>query len=146
MTEAKESIDIQRLIGEVAGRHRLLLTEDDPALALVTMNQLILKSSLEAVHQQIRATIAEFHASMQKAEERAGSMLAEQVKESATQIREGLQGDIHIASLKAREYVQMVNQAHRHSSLIRWASAGLVAGMLLMLAGMWIESFLNWRF
>lgn len=146
MADQKQSIDIQRLIGEVAGRHRLLLTPDDPALALVTMNELILKGSLEAVHQQIRATIAEFHASIEKAEERAASMLAEQVKESATQIRDGLQGDIHIAGLKAREYVHMVNQAHRHSSLIRWASAGLVAGILIMVAGMWIESFLNWRF
>jgi hypothetical protein len=144
MANENESIDIQRLIGEVAGRHRFLLAPEDPALALVTMNELILKHSLEAVHKQIRATIAEFHASMKRAEERAGSMLAEQVKESATQIRESLQGEIHIAGLKAREYVHMVNEAHRRSSLIRWASAG-IAG-LLMGVGMWLESFVKWRF
>jgi hypothetical protein len=146
MANESESIDIQRLIGEVAGRHRFLLEPEDPALALVTMNELILKHSLEAVHKQIRATIAEFHASMKKAEERAGSMLADQVKESATQIRESLQGEIHIAGLKAREYVHMVNEAHRRSSLIRWASAGIAGGSLLMGVGMWLESFVKWRF
>jgi hypothetical protein len=146
MANENESIDTQRLIGEVAGRHRLLLKPEDPALALVTMNELILKNTLETVHTEIRATIAEFHASMKKAEERAGSMLAQQVKESATQIRESLQGDMHIAGLKAREYVHMVNEAHRGSSLIRWASAGLVGGLLLLGAGMWLESFVKWRF
>ena len=146
MANENESIDTQRLIGEVAGRHRLLLKPEDPALALVTMNELILKNTLETVHTQIRATIAEFHASMKKAEERAGSMLAEQVKESATQMRENLQGEIHVAGLKAREYVHMVNEAHRRSSLIRWASAGIAGGLLLMGAGMWLESFVKWRF
>jgi hypothetical protein len=146
MANENESVDIQQLIGEVAGRHSVLLKRDDPALALVTMNELILKNSLEAVHKQIRATIAEFHASMEKAEKRAGSMLAEKVKESATQMREGLQGDIHLAGLKAREYVHMVNEAHRRSSLLRWVSAGLAAGVLLLGAGMWLESFVKWRF
>ena len=90
MADEKETVDIQRLIGEVAARHRFLLKIEDPAIALITMNQLILDSSLAAVHKQIRATIAEFHASLEKAEERAGSMLAQKVKESADQMREGL--------------------------------------------------------
>jgi hypothetical protein len=110
------------------------------------MNELVFKNSLESIHKQIRATIAEFHASMDKAEERAGNMLAEKVKESATQMREGLQGDIHIAGLKAREYVHMVNEAHRLSSLLRWASAGLAGGVLLIVSGMWLESFVKWKF
>lgn len=146
MADENERIDIQRLIGEVAGQHRILLKPDDPALALITMSELVLKNSLEFIHKQIRATIAEFHASMDKAEERAGSMLAEKVKESATQMREGLQGDLHIAGLKAREYVHMVNEAHRLSSLLRWASAGLAGGVLLIVAGMWLESFVKWKF
>ena len=80
MPNGSGSINVQRLIAEVAARHKLLLNPDDPALALVTMNQLILDASLEAVHEQIRVTITEFHASIQKAEKRAGSMLAQSVK------------------------------------------------------------------
>jgi hypothetical protein len=146
MADEKETVDIQRLIGEVAARHRFLLKIEDPAIALITMNQLILDSSLAAVHKQIRATIAEFHASLEKAEERAGSMLAEKVKESADQIREGLHGDIHVAGLKAREYVHLVNEAHRRPALIRWGAAGFVAATLVFGGGILLGTFLQWRF
>ena len=41
MPNENDRIDIQRLIGEVAARHRLLLHPDEPAIAMVTMNQLV---------------------------------------------------------------------------------------------------------
>lgn len=145
MADEKEIVEIQRLIGEVAARHRFLLKVEDPAIALVTMNQLILDSSLAAIHKQIRATIAEFYSSLEKAEQRAGSMLAEKVKESAEQIREGLNGDIHVAGLKAREYVHLVNEAHRRPALIRWGVAGFVAATLVFGCGVWLGAFLHWR-
>jgi hypothetical protein len=141
-----DRIDVQRLIGEVAARHRLLLHPDEPAIAMVTMNQLVLDSSLAAVHKEIRATIAEFHASMQKAEKRAGSMLAQGVRESGAQMRAGLQGDIEMAGLKAREYVHLVNEAHRRPAMIRWSAVGLVAAMLIFSSGIWLGTVLHLRF
>jgi hypothetical protein len=143
MPNENGSIDIQRLIAEVAARHNVLLKPDDPAIALVTMNRLILDDAMAAVHEQIRATIAEFHASMQKAEKRAGSMLAQGVKESAAQMRQALQNDIHIAGLKAREFVHLVNEAHRRPALIRWSAVGLVAGTLLFGGGVWLGALLH---
>ena len=38
--------DIQRLIAEVSARHRIRVEPDDPALALVTLNQLVLEESV----------------------------------------------------------------------------------------------------
>jgi len=38
--------DVQRLIDEVAARHRLLLKPDDAAFAIVTMNHLVLEASI----------------------------------------------------------------------------------------------------
>lgn len=139
-------IDIQRLIAEVAARHNFLLHDTDPAMALVTMNQLILGSSLASIHKEIRATIAEFHVSMDKAESRAGSMLADRVKESAAQLRETLQGEIHIAGLKAHEYVHRVNEAHRRPAIIKWSAVGLLAATLIFSGGVWLGIFLHWRF
>ena len=143
MPNGSGSIDVQRLIAEVAARHNLFLKSDDPAIALVTMNQLILDAAIEAVHGQIRVTIAEFQASIQKAEKRAGSMLAQSVKESAVQVRQGLQGDIHVAGLKAREIVHLVNEAHRRPALIRWSALGLIAGAALFGGGIWLGMFLH---
>jgi hypothetical protein len=137
------STTTQRLIAEVAARHNVFLKPDDPAIALVTMNRLILDDAMETVHGQIRVTIAEFHASMQKAERRAGSMLAQGVQESAAQMQRGLQNDIHTAGLKAREIVHLVNEAHRRPALIRWSAVGLVAGVLLFGGGLWLGTLLR---
>jgi hypothetical protein len=107
------------------------------------MNQLILDAAIEAVNEQIRVTIAEFQASIHKAEKRAGTMLAQSVKESAVQVRQGLQGDIHVAGLKAREIVHLVNEAHRRPALIRWSALGLIAGAALFGGGIWLGMFLH---
>ena len=143
MPDESGPIDIQRLIAEVAARHNVFLRPDDPGIALVTMNRLVLEDAMENIHAQIRGTIAEFHASMQRAERRAGSMLAQGVKESGAQMRQGLQNDIHIAGLKAREIVHLVNEAHRRPALIRWSAVGLVAGALLFGGGVWLGTFLR---
>ena len=143
MPNQNGSIITQRLIAEVAARNNVFLKPDDPAIALVTMNQLILDDAMDTIHGQIRATIAEFHASMQKAERRAGSILAQGVKESAVQMKRGLQNDIHVAGLKAREIVHLVNEAHRRPALIRWSAVGLVAGALLFGGGVWLGTLLH---
>jgi len=143
MPDENGSTTTQRLIAEVATRHKVFLKPDDPAIALVTMNRLILDDAMEAVHGRIRVTIAEFQASMQKAERRAGSMLAQEVKESAAQMQRGLQNDIHTAGLKAREIVHLVNEAHRRPALIRWSAVGLVAGVLLFGGGLWLGTLLH---
>jgi type III secretory pathway component EscV len=143
MPNNKDSIDTQRVIAEVAMRYDLLFKPDDPAFALITMNQLVLDDAIERVHEGIRETIAGFNASYQKAEKRAGSVLAQEVKQSAEQMRQGLQNDIHIAGLKAREYVHLVNEANRRPALIRWSAAGLIAGAFLFGSGVWVGTLLR---
>jgi uncharacterized membrane protein YgdD (TMEM256/DUF423 family) len=143
MPDENDSATTRRLIAEIAARHNVFLKPDDPAIALVTMNRLILDDVMKAVHGQIRVTIAEFQASMQKAERRAGSMLAQEVRESAAQMQRGLQNDIHTAGLKAREIVHLVNEAHRRPALIRWSAVGLVAGALLFGGGLWLGTLLH---
>jgi type IV pilus biogenesis protein CpaD/CtpE len=138
MPNENGSIDVQRLIAEVAARHKVFLKPDDAAFALVTMNWLILEDAMERMHEGIRETIAGFNASYQKAERRAGSVLAREVNESAAQMRQGLQNDIHVAGLKAREIVHLVNEAHRRPALIRWSALGLAAGVLLFGGGFWL--------
>jgi hypothetical protein len=141
--DPKAPIDIQRLIAEVAAQNGVFLKRDDPAIALVTMNRLILDAAVAAVHAEIRGTIAEFHGSMQKAEKRAGGMLAQCFKESATQLRQGLQNDIHLAGLKAREIVHQVNEVNRRQALVRWAAAGLISAVLLFGGGYWCGTLMR---
>jgi hypothetical protein len=58
-------------------------------------------------------------------------------------MREDLQGEIHIAGLKAHEYVHLVNEAHRRPARVRWAAVGLTAGAVLFAAGGWLGPFLR---
>ena len=136
-------VDLQRIIAGVAARHDLLLESRDPAMAIVTMNQLALEDAMDAINAEVRETIAAFEESIHKSEKRAGTMLAQTVRESALQMREGLQSDIQVAGLKAREIVHLVDQAHRRPALIRWSAVGLVAGAVLFAAGVWLGTILR---
>ena len=135
--------NIKRLISEVAAQNGIRVEPDDPLFALVTINRIVLDEATQKVQDHIQARIAEFDASMQKAEVRAGKMLAQMVKDSAAQMRQGLQNDIRLAGLKACEFVHLVNEAHRRPALIRWSSVGLVAGVLLFGGGIWLGTLLR---
>src|SRR5215467_2941896 len=83
-------LDTKRLIAEVAARNGIRIDPDDPAFALVTLVQLVLEESSRQISDDVRASIAEFECSVQKVETRAGRMLAERVKEAATEFSDQL--------------------------------------------------------
>jgi hypothetical protein len=136
--------DIKRMISEVAAENGIRVEPGDPLFALVTMNRLVLEESAKTYYDYNQKLIEGFMESMKRAEVLAGSMLAQKVKESAEQMREGLQGDIHIAGLKAREYVHLVNEAHRRPAIIRWVSVGLVAAVAIFASGVWLGPCFHW--
>ncbi len=135
--------DMKRMISEVAGENGIRVEPGDPLFALVTMNRLVVEEFAKTYYDYNQKLIAEFLESMKRAEVPAGSMLAQKVKESAEKMREGLQGDIHIAGLKAREYVHLVNEAHRRPAIIRWVSVGLVAAVAIFGSGVWLGTLLH---
>ncbi len=135
--------DMKRMISEVAAENGIRVEPGDPLFALVTMNRMVLEESARTYYDYNQKLIEEFMESMKRAEVLAGSMLAQKVKESAEKMREGLQGDIHIAGLKAREYVHLVNEAHRRPAIIRWVSVGLVAAVAILASGVWLGTLLH---
>jgi len=131
------TFDVQRLIDEVAARHRLLLKPDDAAFAIVTMNRLVLEDSLEAIHSQIHQDLALFEAAAKRMQTRAGIMLAAEVRESAAGIRQELARDVQDARLQASRIVQQVEAAyHQHMSAQNLAIA-ILAAVLLFSGGVW---------
>ena len=53
---AVDPIDVERLIGEVARRHTVLLGGDDPIFMTVTLNELIIARALERVQAMVEAS------------------------------------------------------------------------------------------
>ena len=131
-------IDRNRLVAEMASRYGIRLDDNDPALAIISLNQLALEESAQSICEQLRTRMAEFETSAQKLEVRAGAVLAQQVKESAAEIRRELHADVQAASLKSRELLHQIHEAHRRPVLVRWVAIGLLFGFILLLCGIWI--------
>ena len=131
------AFDVQRLIDEVAARHRLLLKPDDAAFAIVTMNRLVLEESLEAIHSRIADELALFEAAATKMQTRAGTVLAAAVRESATGIRLELAKDVQDARLQASEIVRRVEAAYRQRMSAQMFAIAALAAMLLFFGGVW---------
>jgi hypothetical protein len=135
MASAKPiAFDVQRLIEEVAARHRLILKSDDAALAIVTMNRLVLEESLEAIHSRILADLSLFEAAAQKIQTRAVDVLAAQVRESAAGIRRELESDIQEARLDASGIVRQVEAAYQRQMS---AQKAMIATLCCRAAVLW---------
>jgi hypothetical protein len=131
-------LEVSRLIAEVYERHGIRMVPDDVGFALITLNQLMLEELAQRLQEGVSSGIADFNNVVQKTETRAGKNLAQYVKAAAAEIREELQRDIENARVHATEIVDEVNRAHSRPAIVRWVAAGLIAGMVLFGAGLWI--------
>jgi len=131
------TFDVQRLIDEVAARHRLLLKPDDAAFAIVTMNRLVLEESLEAIHSRIVQDLALFEAVSKKMQIRAGTVLAAEVRESASGIRREIERDVEAARLQASEIVRQVEVAYQQRMSAQKLAIAVLAAVLLFCCGVW---------
>jgi hypothetical protein len=131
-------LEVSRLIAEVYERHGIRMVPDDVGFALITLNQLMLEELAQRLQEGVSSGIADFNNVVQKTETRAGKNLAQYVKAAAAEIREELQRDIENARVHAAEIVDEVNRAHSRPAIVRWVAVGLIAGMFLFGAGLWI--------
>lgn len=141
---ATQGLDVKRIIGEVARRHRILLREDDPSLAVVTISQITLEEVAADLAAEIRRAMHEFEQAATRVEAQAGATLAREVRESSAAVRQELQKDIEAASIRARELVAAVDRAHSRAATVRYAAMGLTCGVFLFVVGvlvgrMWPE-------
>lgn len=119
-------IDLQQLIGEVARRHGIVLHADDAVFAIVTINELVLKSTVREAMKAMTATLDRFDASIERAENRAGEMLGKRVLESADQVGRAVE-----AQLASRE-------AYGRRASRFWTAKILVCVVTLCAASFWL--------
>jgi hypothetical protein len=131
-------LEVSRLIAEVHERHGIRMEPGDAGFALITLNQLMLEELARRLQEGVCSGIAEFNDVVQKTETRAGKNLAQYVKAAAAEIRQELHRDVEHASVHAAEIVEKVNRAHSRAAIVRWVAVGLIAGLVLLGAGVWI--------
>ena len=120
-----------RLIGEVAARCGIRLDADDPAFALVALNQLALEDSVEQLAARMKEVAADLERSAESVGLRAGIAVAEQIRNASATISGGNES--------GREQGGPQNHAAAdptsHSARL-WFAAGCGSGLLLFGLGL----------
>ena len=136
-------IDVQELIGEVAARNRCRIEDGDPIFAVSTINRLMLDEALEGLFARIRDAIVAFEASARAVDARAGKLLAEEVRSSASAWKEEIAKDINTAHARSCEMIDRINLAHSQPAMLRWGVLGLFAAMFLIGCGILFGIFVR---
>jgi hypothetical protein len=132
------AFDRQKLIAEIAARHQIRLESDDPIFTVVTLNQLVMEDTVAEMLKAMAATLSRFEASIERAENRAGGLLAESVKDSGALIRRMMQEDIRAANLKTNELVRRLDAVHNRRALRFWAGIALLCTVILCAGSFWL--------
>ena len=138
-----DSSEIKRLAAEVSVQHGIRVDPDDPIMAVVTLNRLMLERVIADAANLIGDATQEFNRATERVQIRAGSVVAQEVREAVASIRAEIQKDIESARLNARELINELHQTQLQSR--RWWCPvfGLMAGAGLFAAGVFAGMFLR---
>lgn len=129
------SIDAKKLTSEVAARHGVVIREDDPAMALVTMSEIVLEEALRKAEVRLAAVLEEAENRQKRLQQEAVSWVQEEVGQVGSTLRAQIQRDIDGARLHARELVVQLSQVYSRTAVRRWVAVGVVSGLILVLIG-----------
>ena len=135
--------DIQTLIGEVAARNHCRIEDGDPIFAVSTINRLMLDEVVEGLIVRVGAAITAFETSARAVDAHAGKMLAEEIRTSTSAWKAEVARDINIANVRSCEMIDKLNMAHSKPAMIRWGVLGLVAGLLLLIGGIFLGRYVR---
>src|SRR5260370_10835370 len=129
------SVDTKKLSGEVAARHGLLIREDDPAMALVTMSEIVLEQVLREAELRLRSLLSEAEKSQKRSQQETLVWVQEEMGRARTALRVQVQRDIDAGRLQAKELVVQLSRGYSRSVVRRWVGLGIVSGRLLVQIG-----------
>jgi len=130
------SVDAKKLTSEVAARHGVLIREDDPAMVLVTMSEIVLEEALRKADVRLGAVLSEAEAQQRRLQLEAIAWVQEEIGRAGSALRAQLERDIDGARLQARELVVQLSQVYSRSAVRRWVAVGVVSGLILLLIGL----------
>src|SRR3979411_79876 len=128
-------LDFKRITAEVAARHGMLLRQDDPAMLLVTMNEVVLQQVIGSIEARTEEIVAGIEARFRSAEREALGNIERDERNAGIGVREEIQKDIDAGRLHARELIVELTRAYTRSAVRRWVAIGVVAASGLVLLG-----------
>jgi hypothetical protein len=146
MTE-KVTLDLKRITAEVAARHGMLVRPDDPAMLLVTMNEVVLEQVVENIEGRVEQIVAGIEAGFHSAQHEALGSVEKAARKAGMAVREEIQKDVEAGRLHARELIVELNSAYSRSAVRRWVAVGMVVagGFLLLGVGLGVLLARVWK-
>ena len=83
-------VDVKRLAAEISVQHGIRVDPDDPIMAVVTLNRLVLEQAMGEVVKSLQSATRDLHDAAEKVQLRAGIRLAKDLRECVATIREEL--------------------------------------------------------
>ncbi len=71
-------LDTKSLVVELGSKHGIRIDANDPALAIVALNRLVLEKSTDQISQRIHTEIKAFEEAVAKVQRRAGQLVAQE--------------------------------------------------------------------
>jgi hypothetical protein len=129
------TLDLKRITAEVASRHGMLLRPDDPAMILVTMNEVVLQQVIGSIEARTEEIVAGMEAGFRSAQREALGSVEREARKAGVAVREEIQKDIDAGRLHARELIVELNHTYTRSAVRRWVAIGVVAASGLVMLG-----------
>src|SRR5437879_2445115 len=125
----------KRRIAEVAARHGMLVSQDDPAMLLVTMNEVVLQQVFANIEARTEEIVAGLEAGLRSAQREALGSIEKEARKAGIAVREEIQKDVDAGRLHARELIVELNRAYSRSAVRRWVAVGMIAASGLLVLG-----------
>jgi hypothetical protein len=140
-------LDLRRLTAEVAARHGLLLREDDPAMALVTMSEIVLGEVLDRAELRWRDLLSQAEAAQEKWQQETVLGVQQEMEHASSFLRLDFQRDRDAARLEGRELAAQVSRVYSRSAARLWIAIGLVSALVFLALGVGLGIALErfWR-
>ena len=129
-------LDLKRITAEVAARHGMLVSQDDPAMLLVTMNEVVLQQVLGSIEARTEEIVSGIEAGLRSAQHEASGNIEKEARKAGIAVREEIQRDIDAGRLHSRELIVELNRAYSRSAVRRWVAVGVIAASGLLASGL----------
>ena len=128
-------LDLKRITAEVAARHGMLVRQDDPAMLLVTMNEVVLQQVFGRIEARTEEIVVGMETGLRSAQRQAMGSIEKEARKAGIAVREEIQKDVDAGGLHARELIVELNRADSRSAVRRWVAVGVIAASNLLVLG-----------
>jgi len=89
--KAEVVLDLKRITAEVAARHGMLVRQDDPAMLLVTMNEVVLQQVFGRIEARTEEIVVGMETGLRSAQRQAMGSIEKEARKAGIAVREEIQ-------------------------------------------------------